>query len=89
MNPAEIFFAIGNAALLVAAYPLIKEAWSNRKKLTGFSFRGSSLTLGAVIFIATGYLYMNSWINILLVLPTILFWGIVAWYSRPERNGGV
>lgn len=85
MNVAEIFFAIGNATLLVASYPLIKEAWKNRSELNGFSFRGSSLTLGGVIFITTGYMYLESWLNVALVSPTVLFWGIVAWYCGKKK----
>ncbi len=77
MNGIEISLAAGNLLLLVAAYPLIKSAWINRKSLTGFSKNGAGLTLLGVLFIWGAYIQMGSIINFLLLLPTILFWGIV------------
>jgi len=85
MSGVEYFLAIGNLLLLVAAYPQIKSAWINRKSLVGFSKNGAGLTLLGILFIWGAYIQMSSIINALLLLPTILFWGIVA---KSTRCGG-
>lgn len=85
MNGIELSLAAGNFLLLVAAYPQIKAAWINRNSLVGFSKNGAGLTLIGVLFIGGAYIQMSSIINILLLLPTILFWGIVA---KATRYGG-
>ncbi len=77
MNGIETSLATGNFLLLVAAYPQIETAWINRKALVGFSKSGAGLTFAGVLFIWGAYIQMGSIINVLLLLPTILFWGII------------
>lgn len=77
MNTTELLLASGNFLLLAAAYPQIRTAWINRKSLVGFSKNGAGLTLLGVLLIWGAYIQMESIVNILLLLPTILFWGIV------------
>ena len=77
MNGAELFLAIGNFLLFIAAYPQIKTAWVSRKDLVGFSRNGARLTLLGVLLIWSAYIQMVSIVNVLMLLPTILFWGIV------------
>ena len=77
MNGVELSLAAGNIFLLAAAYPQIKIAWVNRKSLVGFSKNGAGLTFLGVLLIWSAYFQMGSVINILLLLPTILFWGII------------
>ncbi len=77
MNTIELLLAAGNFLLLVAAYPQIKTAWINRNTLVGFSTTGAGLTLMGVLLIWGAYVQMGSVINILLLVPTILFWGLI------------
>lgn len=77
MNGIEISLAAGNFLLLAAAYPQIKVAWINRNSLVGFSQTGAGLTLLGVLLIWGAYIQMESVVNILLLLPTILFWGLI------------
>lgn len=85
MNLFESLLAIGNFLLLAATYPLIKSVWINRKKLTGFSKTGALLTFSGILFIWMSYIVIDSVINLCLLLPTILFWGIVTG-STWKRN---
>ncbi len=84
MNITELLLAAGNFLLLVAAYPQIKTAWINRKSLVGFSKNGAGLTLMGVLLIWGAYIQMGSVVNILLLLPTILFWGLI---TKATRDG--
>ena len=78
----DIFFYISNSLFLLASYPLIKEALRNRNSLKGFSFRGALYTFLGMITTVAMLIYIKSYWNVLLSLPTVAYWGIVTWYNR-------
>ncbi len=81
----EYILATGNILLIAAAYPQIKAAWRDRNHLNGFSLSGSFLTFAGVFFIGASYVILGSLLNMVLILPTALYWGLVTWHKNRLR----
>lgn len=82
MEIIDILFAIGNGLFLIASYPMIKAALKNKNSLKGFSFIGGLLTFLGMLTMITAFIYLQSYISVVLAIPTLLYWAIVAWYNR-------
>ncbi len=78
----DIFFYISNTLFLIASYPMIKTAIVNRNSLKGFSFVGALCTFLGMITTLCMLIYLKSYLNVILALPTVTYWGIVTWYNR-------
>lgn len=78
----ELLFAAGNIFFLCASFPNIVAALKNRAVLRGFSFTGALLTFFGMITTVVAYIFLNTTLNIILAMPTLTYWGLVAWYSR-------
>lgn len=75
MNIANLLFCMGTILLVCKVY-------KNKNSLKDFDFEGSLLTfLGSLsMFIVLWIMNVN--IALILSIPTIIFWGLVSWYSR-------
>lgn len=83
MNP-ESYFMLGNILFIIASVPNIIKAYKDRNILKGFSFTGASLQSIGIIAMVSGYLCMNSHINVLLVIPNFTYWGLIVFYNFPR-----
>lgn len=81
MTLLDILFIVANAMLFIGTCLLIKVVWKDRAMLKGYSPVGALLTLIPLIIFIVCYVIMANWIAIALASVTVLYWGMVSFYT--------
>lgn len=82
MEPFEIPFLAANIIFTIAVLPNLHAIFSNWKNIKGFdafSKIGATSTFVALLFMTTGYIFINSYVNVAMTVPTILYWGLISY----------
>jgi len=74
-------FTIGNILLLIASIPLLKTLVFYRNLIRGMDKYGSLLTFAALLFFNLAYIQMENWWSIAVSATTVVFWGLVTFYT--------
>lgn len=77
---ANILFSIGNLLFLIASYPMIQDVIRTKKNLKGYSLIGSICTFTGLIFMLLGFSTIQSFVSMVLMIPTIVYWHFVCKY---------
>lgn len=86
MLNVEILFNLANFAYLIGTILLTKRIIRNRNALKDFDSYGSMInTIGITINIIA-LIGLNYYITVIVLLPTLIFWGIVSIYSFRNRK---
>lgn len=80
MNP-EYFFVIANIIFTCGTLLLFKQVVKNRNVLKDFDQTGSILTVLALCFMGCGYAVAIMYVGLLFMLPTLVFWIFVSYYT--------
>lgn len=79
----ELFLALGNLCFTIASIPNIIAATRNKDRLIGFSFKGAITTFIGMNSVMLALFLLNSPLNMLLSIPTYIYWGLISWFNRP------
>lgn len=78
---SDILMNIANMLFLTGTIRLALKVIKNKSTLKDFDFSGSLLTFGGSVVMAIALFQMGVLMAFLMALPTIMFWGLAAYYS--------
>ena len=82
----ELLFSLANLFYLVGTILLARKVIKNRDALKDFDFYGSSINSAGMVVMAFALIELNSYVALIISLPTMLFWAIAAIYSFKSRR---
>lgn len=83
-DTTNTIFIISNILFIIGAVPMLRGVIMNRSTLRGYSTIGASMTTLGMIGLVVAYAYSGSFVNTLLQIPSLAFWGMAAYYSRKQ-----
>lgn len=81
----EFFFNAAYATFLVGTLLLTRTILKNRGALKDFDVYGSLLTFFGMIFSGIAVLTNGIYISFILLLPTLIFWGMAFFFSASNK----
>lgn len=82
----NLLFILANLLYLVGTVFLTKRVIKNRNALNDFDFYGSSINFIGMMITAYAFAKLESYVAIIISIPTMTFWAIVAIYSFKNRK---
>ena len=78
LTNSQTCYDLANSILLIGTINNFRALIRDRKALKGFSVFGSATTCIGCFLVGNGYLHEGHWVSLILISPTILYWGMVA-----------
>jgi len=82
----DLLFSLANISYLIGTVFLTRRVIKNRNALDDFDFRGSSINVVGMIIGIIALIELQSYVAVVISLPTMAFWIITAIYSFKNRN---
>jgi len=75
---ANTLLWIANFVMLLASLSLMRDFY---KKPTIYKIQSALGTFVGMCFVASGYVFLENWLGLLFLIPTVAFWLIATSYS--------
>lgn len=82
----NLLFILANLSYLVGTIFLTKRVIKNRNTLNDFDFYGSSINFVGMMIMAYVFFELKSYVAMIVSIPTMTFWAIVAIYSFKRKR---
>ncbi len=81
----ELFFNLANGTFMIGTLLLARTIIKNRNALKDFDVYGSGLTFIGMIFSGIAVAVNGIYLSLLLLLPTLAFWGLAFYFSAKNK----
>ncbi len=83
---AGTLFSLANFLYLIGTVLLTRRLISNRDALKDFDFYGSLINMSGMLVAASALITMESYMAMIISIPTLIFWTMASMYSFKNRN---
>lgn len=81
-----LLFSLANSFYLIGTFFLTRKVIKNRNALNDFDFYGSLINFVGMLINVVALIGTGSYMAVIISIPTVAFWAIVAVYSYKNRN---